>query len=224
MALTAANTFTGGTTISNGALLLSNANALQNSTVTLSNSNGLQFTSGIGTFNLGNLAGASNLSLLDAASAAVTLSVGSNNATPGAYPGIMSGSGGALTKVGTGTLQLNGANTYTGATTISNGTLKLGANNAIPIGSLLTITAGGTLNRNSFGGPVGGLNMTGGVITGGGELDWAADVIAVSSGTTAATISGGVFGLSNLLTSGVNRNITVNKARARGKRPISHHQ
>jgi len=54
-----------------------------------------------------------------------------------------------LTKNGAGTLILGGANTYTGPTTINNGTLALGANNALPTASSL-ILGGGTLATGGF--------------------------------------------------------------------------
>ncbi len=50
--------------------------------------------------------------------------------------GAPSGSGTlALTKLGSGTLNIGGANTYSGATTIDQGTLQIGSSNALPAGS-----------------------------------------------------------------------------------------
>jgi len=82
LTLNGANSYTGATTVAtNTVLKLGNANAAQNSTVTLNSTatNSLTFASGIGTFNLGGLASAASagsFALTDAASSAVTLSVG----------------------------------------------------------------------------------------------------------------------------------------------------
>lgn len=114
-----ANTYTGATTISGGALQLGDANAAHNSTVSIGVNNGLTFSSGIGSFNLGGLSGSFNETLLDTAGSAVTLNVGSNNAST-TYSGVLSGAG-ALTKSGTGTLILSGPNTYTGVTALNGG-------------------------------------------------------------------------------------------------------
>ncbi len=56
--------------------------------------------------------------------------------------GIISGAG-TINKSGAGTLTLNNANTYTGTTTISAGTLALGRASAIPSGNTLTIGSSG---------------------------------------------------------------------------------
>ncbi|MDR2981222.1 MAG: autotransporter domain-containing protein, partial [Puniceicoccales bacterium] len=59
----------------------------------------------------------------------------------------------SLVKTGVGNWIIGGSNTYTGATTIANGTLSLGADNAITTTSALTLgdgTTGGTLNLNGY--------------------------------------------------------------------------
>ena len=56
---------------------------------------------------------------------------------------------GGLKKLGAGTLTLTAANTYTGMTTVSGGTLKLGATNALVSNAQITL-AGGTLDLSGF--------------------------------------------------------------------------
>jgi fibronectin-binding autotransporter adhesin len=53
-----------------------------------------------------------------------------------------------LTKSGTGTLIISGANNYNGATIVNAGTLQLGAANAVTSGSALTTFAGATFDLN----------------------------------------------------------------------------
>ena len=78
-----------------------------------------------------------------------TLTAGNNNANS-TFSGMIKNTSGtvALTKAGSGTLTLSGANTYAGQTTLSGGTLQLGIDNAIPSGSLVLTSAGTTLDMN----------------------------------------------------------------------------
>ena len=125
LTLSGSNSYSGGTTISGGAIGLNNANAVQDSTLTVSVNNDLLFNTGNGaitTFNVGGLAGSGNIGLADG-SHALTLSAGGNGAGT-TYSGALSGSGG-LAKTGSGTLVLCGSNIYTGGTTIAAGTLML---------------------------------------------------------------------------------------------------
>jgi autotransporter-associated beta strand protein len=87
------------------------------------------------------------------------LTVGGDNSSPAPYAGTISGTGGSLTKVGSGTLTLSGANTYTGATTVNEGTLALGANDVLPDGSAVAIGAG-TLDAATFTDTAGTLDVT----------------------------------------------------------------
>ena len=130
------NSYTGATTISLGVLTLANSNAIQGSTATISVNNGLAFAGGIGTFNLGGLAGSGNLLLTDANSADVALSIGANGQST-QFSGNISdtAAGGKLIVVG-GQLNLSGVNTYGGGTTVSAGTLQLGSATALGAGGL----------------------------------------------------------------------------------------
>jgi autotransporter-associated beta strand protein len=87
---------------------------------------------------LGGLTGPGTLSLANASSSAVALSVGNNNAST-TFAGALNGPG-SLTKVGSGALLLSGSNTYSGGTTVSAGTMQLGdgsANNGYVQGNIL---------------------------------------------------------------------------------------
>ena len=70
------------------------------------------------------------------------------NATNGTYAGAMSGTG-AVAKTGAGTLILSGNSSYSGATTISNGTLQIGNGGTTgSIASTSGVNNGGTLAYN----------------------------------------------------------------------------
>ena len=119
-----------------GSAAINNSNV--NATVDFSNSIG---PNGDGKLSAGSIAGGGSYAL-----GANQLTVGSNNSTT-EVSGIISGSGGSLVKVGTGTLTLSGANTYSVGTTINGGTLQLGtAVSAGAIQGAATVNAGGTFN------------------------------------------------------------------------------
>ncbi len=151
--LTAANTFTGGTSVKGGTLRLHNQLALQNSTVTMMGSalkgGYLIFDQSVvaNAFTLGALASASagvgfDITLMNNAGtpAPIVLTVGGNNATT-TYAGVLSGQG-QLVKRGTGVMTLTGTSTYTGATTIYAGKLSVSViNNGGVAGNLGAATS-----------------------------------------------------------------------------------
>ncbi len=146
--LTGANTYTGGTSINEGTLVVTSASLpgnVVNSATLQFNQNGRGTYAGVivgsgsvvktGTGNVG-LTGANTYSGGTTVSDGILLVTTSslpgdvvNNATlqfnqngRGTYTGVISGTGGVV-KTGTGAAGLSGANTYTGGTTVSEGTL-----------------------------------------------------------------------------------------------------
>jgi autotransporter-associated beta strand protein len=128
--LTAANTYSGTTSVNAGTLQAGALNAFApSSAFTIAGGATLDLNN----FNqtIGSLAGAGNVML-----GAATLTSGGDN-TSTTYSGVMSGTGG-LVKTGAGTLVLAGANTYSGGTTLAGGTLSLANDQALGTGALTT--------------------------------------------------------------------------------------
>jgi fibronectin-binding autotransporter adhesin len=143
-----ANTFTGGTSVTAGALKLNNNLALQNSLLTLG-AGTLTFETGITTPTIGGLSGSANLATIFTSgyNNVTALTLNPQTGVSGTYSGIISNGSGAmtLTKTGLGTQILSGPNTYSGATTLTAGTLSVGASNNLGDSASNLVFDGGTL-------------------------------------------------------------------------------
>jgi len=177
LALSAANTYSGGTTATGGLINFSAANNFGTGTVTL-NGGGLQWASGTATDISGRLTAIG--------SAGATFDTNGNTVT---FASALSGTGGvtlADSNATPGMLTLSGANSYTGGTTINAGTLTLAPGASLSASGALAIN-GGTFNMNGSSQMVGALAGTGGAIAlGSGTL-----TINQSANTSyAGTLSG----------------------------------
>jgi autotransporter-associated beta strand protein len=119
-----ASSYTGLTKVSGGTLVLSDTNALSGSTLDYNSYGGTVNFGSLTSATLGGLQGNQSLALTNVYSQGVSLTAGGNGANT-TYGGVLYGAG-ALIKTGSGTLILTGASTYSGGTTISDGTLQIG--------------------------------------------------------------------------------------------------
>jgi len=154
------------------------------------------------TLNGGTLSAAGTLTLSANRTIAVGPSAGSGGGTIDvasgqtlAFGGVIANNAsgiGALTKTGTGTLVLNGANTYSGSTIVSGGKLSLTA--AQQSGGPITVNDGTTLNVSRTGGatlPASSLALgsSGATILQLGNLSTANAVITATNLTTSGTVT-----------------------------------
>lgn len=216
--LSAANSYSGGTTLSAGTLTVNNATGLGTGGLTVTGGNltstnsssigniitlqGNAGLSGITTSGALTQSGGSYLLNMSGATQSGTVSLSNNNTAQtltvqvdsgntATISGVIQNGGtgaGNFTKTGAGNLTLSGASTYTGLTTISAGTLTLGASDVLSNTSTMNI-AGGTLNLNGHSDKVGNLSFSNGA--------------AIDFGTTAganAFVFGNVTSYSGVLT------------------------
>ncbi len=209
LTLGGSNTYTGPTYLNAGTLVLGNDNALGanagagalfiqggtldvNAARTLSSNNAQNWNgdfafTGTNTLNLG--------------TGVVTLggnrTVTTNASTLTVGGAVGDGSNGfGLTKAGAGTLVFSGANTYTGGTTISAGTLTVNSGASLAASTSSLIVNGGALNLNNTAQTVASLTGTGGTVT----LGAGHTLTANSSGSD--KYSGVIAGSGNLMMSG----------------------
>jgi autotransporter-associated beta strand protein len=203
LTLAGANTFAGPLTVSNGTVVLSGGAAVADTTAVVVNAAaGPPATSGTlqvsAAETIGSLAGSGGSVVLGAA-----LTTGGSNAST-AYAGVISGTG-SLTKEGTGTFTLTGANSYSGGTVVNAGTLSGAAG---PLQGAFLVNAGGTLQFDqvadaSFAGALSGAGTVAkagaGVLTLTGTNTGHTGTLAINGGSvsiaSAANIGTGVISL-----------------------------
>ncbi len=160
LVLSGANTYSGGTTVSAGTLSISSDGNLGNGgTLALQNGTTLAFTA----------SGTYTHAMTITGDPTFDVTAGQTATQSGVI--VDGGSAGDIVKTGAGTLVLSGANTYTGGTVVSAGTLKLsGAGTLGSTTGALTVN-GGTLDLNGASQTVASLSGTGGgIVLGGGSL------------------------------------------------------
>jgi autotransporter-associated beta strand protein len=176
--LNVANTHTGLTTVTAGTLAYGISNALSTGNVTVNGATailnlGANRTDSVGIVTLaggGQINGTGNSTLT---------STGTFEMQSGSVSAILGGAGIALNKTTADTVTLSAANTYTGLTTVSAGTLLYGASNVISTGNVTVNGATAILNLGAS------QSDSVGIVTlaGGGQINGTGNSTLTSTGT-----------------------------------------
>ncbi len=174
LTINTANSYSGGTTLNNGTLILNNAAALGTGALTINGGTLDHGTAGPLTLSGAiaqnwngdfSFAGSNDLNLGTGAVALnATRTITTNGTAALSATGPVSGIGFGITKAGNGTLILSGANTFSGAVTVNAGNLQLGGVNTFTGGATVN---GGMLQLNASQLFTGGVTINGGVVRAG---------------------------------------------------------
>jgi len=146
-------TFSDAVTLSGGARTVTTTNNSILFSGAINGAQALTLNAGAGAITIGAVTGSTGLTLTGGAINTVAIGLADNsvlsvtNTGASEIAGMISGTGVTLTKAGAGTLTLSGNNSYTGATTVSAGTLAVSHSNALgTTDSGTTISNGATLS------------------------------------------------------------------------------
>ncbi|WP_167627737.1 S8 family serine peptidase [Methylobacterium phyllostachyos] len=198
LTLTGASTYTGGTTIAAGTLSAANAAALGTSVATVTAGGTLDVNSvtlanaltlaGTGAGGVGALTGTGTAGVSGAITLAGNAALGGSGTLTLSGTIGDGGNGYGLSKVGTGTAILTGANTYTGTTTISGGTLALAGAGSLSAASGVALATGARFDIAGLAGA--GTTIAGLVDTAAGQ----AGTVTLGSKTLTLADASGSFG------------------------------
>ena len=152
LTLSGTNLYSGTTTVNAGTIKLGNNNALGTTAATTISSGAAVDLNGFSTAELfvvsGTLSNGTGTAIASGDISLVTSAIigGASNAN---VTGIISGSG-TLLKSGAGLWNLSGANTFTGATTVSAGTLQFGNIDALGSTASTAVSSGAILDLNGY--------------------------------------------------------------------------
>ncbi len=175
------NGYTGGTTINGGVLEAGSINAL-------SSSGGISFGGGTLRYSSAN---ATDYSPRFSTAAGQQYAIDTNGRGV-SYSSALTSVGGSLTKSGSGTLTLNTAATYSGATLVQGGTLATAGVNRLPTAGSVTIAAAGAV---ALGG-----NQTLASVSGSGAIALGSSTL--TTGSASSTFAGRISGRGGLTKTG----------------------
>lgn len=160
------NTYTTGTTVTAGTLVLANNSALGAGAVSITG----------GTLDLGGRTIANAVTVNGGSLTGGTIDLAQTTISAGTVSANLTGST-SYTKAGAGAVTLSGNNTYTGSTVVNAGTLTAGSNKAFSTGTL-TVNVGATLGVGA------GVTLANNITLNGGAL------VTANGGTLSGALSG----------------------------------
>jgi autotransporter-associated beta strand protein len=138
--------------------------------------------------------------------AAATFTV--NNPADIAFDGTIAGSL-TLTKAGAGAFTLGAAATYTGATNVNAGTLRLGASNVLPSTTDVTVESGATFDLNGNSDTVASLTVNGGSVTIGAGTLTVSGLVTMTAGSISSSGAGALVLGGNVQTNAAGTSATI---------------